>query len=118
MEPMVLRKAMRRKDEQQSLKHRRQRETIIQQLRTILKRKKLFKYSNDCSVRTFCTYFHFASNTSGANEDGLAGAEQQQLLYSEIERLMKAFKVHRCALDFDRGFVNAELKQCPSNSST
>ena len=24
---------------------------------------------------------------------------------------MKAFKGHRCALDFDRGFVNLELKK-------
>jgi hypothetical protein len=24
---------------------------------------------------------------------------------------MKAFKGHRCALDFDRGFVNLELKE-------
>jgi hypothetical protein len=24
---------------------------------------------------------------------------------------MKAFKGHRCALDFDRGFVNSELKE-------
>lgn len=30
--------------------------------------------------------------------------------YSEIERLVKDFKTHRCALDFDRGFVAAELK--------
>ena len=45
------------------------------------------------------------------NEDGSSSivAKKQQLLYSEIERLMKNFKVHRCALDFDRGFVNAEL---------
>ena len=36
--------------------------------------------------------------------------EKQVLVYSEIERLVKDFKTHRCALDFDRGFVNAELK--------
>ena len=24
---------------------------------------------------------------------------------------MKAFKGHKCALDFDRGFVNSELKE-------
>lgn len=41
--------------------------------------------------------------------------EQQPLLYNEIERLMKDFKVHRCALDFDRGFVNAELKCAADN---
>jgi hypothetical protein len=36
---------------------------------------------------------------------------KQELLYTEIERLMKAFNGHRCALDFDRGFVNSELKE-------
>jgi hypothetical protein len=36
-------------------------------------------------------------------------AKKQELLYNEIERLMKAFKGHRCALDFDRGFVNLQL---------
>ncbi len=29
---------------------------------------------------------------------------------AQFERLMKDFKVHQCALDFDRGFVNLELK--------
>ena len=37
--------------------------------------------------------------------------KSQELLYSEIERLMKAFKGHRCALDFDRGFVTSQLKE-------
>jgi hypothetical protein len=29
---------------------------------------------------------------------------------SKIERLMNAFKGHRCALDFDHGFVHSELR--------
>jgi len=36
---------------------------------------------------------------------------KQELLYTEIERLMTAFNGHRCALDFDGGFVNSELKE-------
>jgi hypothetical protein len=36
--------------------------------------------------------------------------KQQVLLYTKIERLMKAFKGHRCALDFDRGVVHSELR--------
>jgi hypothetical protein len=36
---------------------------------------------------------------------------KQELLYTEIEQLMKAFKGHRCALDFDQGVVHSELKQ-------
>jgi hypothetical protein len=35
---------------------------------------------------------------------------KQELLYTEIERLKKAFKGHRCALDFDSGFVHSELR--------
>jgi hypothetical protein len=30
-------------------------------------------------------------------------------------RLMKAFNGHRCALDFDRGFVNSELKEAKAS---
>jgi hypothetical protein len=36
---------------------------------------------------------------------------KQEQLYNDIERLMKAFKGHRCALDFDRGFVNSHLRE-------
>jgi hypothetical protein len=32
-------------------------------------------------------------------------------LYNEIEKLMKAFKGHRCFLDFDSNFVNLQLKE-------
>jgi hypothetical protein len=37
--------------------------------------------------------------------------EDQGLLFSDIQRLTKLFKSHRCALDFDRGFVNGALKE-------
>ena len=56
-----------------------------------------------------CTYYCIAENTA-AGASGGSNTEKQQLLYSEIERLMKEFKVHRCALDFDRGFVHGGLK--------
>lgn len=76
-----------------------------------------------------CTYYYLAKQAAAAataaaaavaeesganaNNDANDGSnnmfiQKQQLLFSQIERLMKAFKVHRCALDFDRGFVNAE----------
>ena len=45
------------------------------------------------------------SNASGVYRVKLGAA------YSEVERLMKDFKVHRCALDFYRGFVSAELRR-------
>ena len=46
----------------------------------------------------------------------VAGADaphiKQELLFREIDRLMMAFKGHQqCVLDFDRGFVNAQLRE-------
>jgi hypothetical protein len=41
---------------------------------------------------------HFAPKTEGG------------LLLTEAQRLMKSFKTHRSAFDFDRGFVNSTLK--------
>jgi hypothetical protein len=45
------------------------------------------------------------------NSENRKEPKQQEVLYSEIERLTKAFRGHRCALDFGRGFVHSELKQ-------
>jgi hypothetical protein len=63
-----------------------------------------------------CTYYCLdksnreedASDSAGRN--GMV-TERQPLLYKEIERLMKNFKGHRCALDFDGGFVYGEFKE-------
>jgi hypothetical protein len=74
-----------------------------------------------------CTYHHLEQQKHGGgtshNITDHGGAEnndeppkQKELLYSEIERLMKAFKGHRCALDFDRGFVHSELKEAKENN--
>jgi hypothetical protein len=45
------------------------------------------------------------------NNTSIDARPKQELLYNEIDRLMKAFKGQRCALDFDRGFVNSRLKE-------
>jgi hypothetical protein len=71
-----------------------------------------------------CTYHHLeqknlenkAADAITVDENSTSNAApvgvlKQELLYSQIERLMKAFKGHRCALDFDQGFVNSELKE-------
>jgi hypothetical protein len=77
-----------------------------------------------------CTYFQLAQqkqaqqreedilradsanfNLNAAQEAPGDPRESQQVLFKEIERLMKAFKTHRCALDFDRGFINGFLKE-------
>ena len=63
-----------------------------------------------------CTYhyLHQMQLAKAANRDpNLSPTDQivyEQLLLDEIQRIMKAFKGHRCALDFDRGFVNSVLK--------
>jgi hypothetical protein len=67
-----------------------------------------------------CTYYSIANTpaagaSGGSNANNSMVTKKQPLLYSEIERLMKEFKVHRCALDFDRGFVNGELKCAADN---
>ena len=62
-----------------------------------------------------CTYYHLEQlrrqNANPNSDDREATPKDQELLYSEIERLMKAFRGHRCALDFDRGFVHSVLKE-------
>ena len=68
-----------------------------------------------------CTYHHLEQqqqHEAAAAAVGVAPAAllvptrpTEELLYCEIERLMKAFKGHRCALDFDRGFVHSVLKE-------
>jgi hypothetical protein len=49
--------------------------------------------------------------------DVVPNPKHQELLYTEIERLMNAFKGHRCALDFDRGFINSELKEAKDENN-
>ena len=63
-----------------------------------------------------CTYHHLQEQSaswpcSTNTDEPVPVVVKQELLYTEIERLMKAFKGHRCALDFDRGFVNSQLKK-------
>ncbi len=63
-----------------------------------------------------CTYHHLEQSRAAPAAatvvvPPVVVLPKQELLYTEIERLMKAFKGHRCALDFDRGFVNLELKK-------
>jgi hypothetical protein len=49
--------------------------------------------------------------------DFVPNPKHQELLYTEIKRLMKDFKGHRCALDFDRGFINSELKEAKDENN-
>jgi hypothetical protein len=60
-----------------------------------------------------CTYYGLAlkeAQEQQQGEDEAAAPKLQQIHFQEIERLMKRFRTHRCALDFDRGFVNAIMR--------
>jgi hypothetical protein len=56
-----------------------------------------------------CTYHHLEQQAALTSAEALV-AHEQELLYTQIEHLMKDFKVHRCALEIDHGYVNSELK--------
>jgi hypothetical protein len=58
-----------------------------------------------------CTYHHLhQEHKQAAAENTKIRIHLQELLYSDMERLSKAFKGHRCALDVDCGFVHSELR--------
>jgi hypothetical protein len=69
-----------------------------------------------------CTYYWLAlkeeqRQQQAQGEDELATpVGRQQIHFHEIERLMKKFRTHRCALDFDLGFVNAVLRERESEA--
>jgi hypothetical protein len=53
-----------------------------------------------------CAYFEL--NRQQQNQDvNDSVSERQQAHFVDIERLMKSFKTHRCALDFDSGFIRS-----------
>jgi hypothetical protein len=63
-----------------------------------------------------CMYHHLehqkqqGDGARSQNSENRKESKQQEFLDSEIKRLTKAFRGHRCALDFDWGFVHSELK--------
>jgi hypothetical protein len=80
-----------------------------------LTRERICKFAARARAYICTSYFLAAKDDARrddeeSNDAPLIVGKPQQLLYTEIERLMKDFKAHRCALDFDRGFVSAELK--------
>ncbi|KAI2497782.1 hypothetical protein MHU86_16724 [Fragilaria crotonensis] len=67
-----------------------------------------------------CTYYHLEQEQRRQELQPAPGDTtnyapmnhlKQELLYSEIEKLTKELKGHRCVLDFDSGFVNSQLKE-------
>ena len=82
---------------------------------TVLTKDRIEKFaSRACAY--ICTYHHLEQVQSAraaavAGVDPIAVLPKEVLPYTDIERVRKAFKCHRCALDFDSGFVNSELKE-------
>ena len=66
-----------------------------------------------------CTYHHLqeqsASTPSSTNTKDVpvpvVVKEELVLSSDDIEKVAKAFKCHRCVLDFDSGFVHSELRK-------
>jgi hypothetical protein len=59
-----------------------------------------------------CAYFAvYKSKESSEGDDGTTPVFTLQL----IEHLVKAFKTHRAAVDFDAGFVNSFLRGIIAN---
>ena len=80
---------------------------------TVLTKDRIEKFASRARAY-ICTYYYLEQRSAlvpGNTVGHLACVVKQELLCREIERLTKAFKGHRCALDFDHGFVNSELKE-------
>ncbi len=115
-----------------SLSRKRGKETFKQLVQdctcpvTVLTKERIEKFASRARAYV-CTYHHLqqeqekqhqqAALRKVENKDQNSLSQRttplfpnQILLYIEIERLMKAFKGHRCALDCDRGFVHSELR--------
>ena len=100
----------------------------------VLTKKRIEKFA--ARARAYiCTYHHLyqeqkraaaehaEDSNSASNADRTSPAarmpshiKQELLSYSDIERVSKAFKGHRCVLDFDNGFVHSELRSAMINN--
>ena len=76
---------------------------------TVLTQERVRKFA--ARARAYiCTYYYRERESNSSNDVGDTPAAQQQLLHEKIEQLMKRFKAHRCASDFDMRFALAVLK--------
>jgi hypothetical protein len=84
---------------------------------TVMTHERVRKFS--ARARAYlCTYHYLATTNNNKQQTDHTGDQKQRgkkddndadekkpLMLGEIERLMKKFKSHRCAFDFDRGFL-------------
>jgi hypothetical protein len=68
-----------------------------------------------CTSSYICEYYAFiTSSKEGIDNGECAGSGGQKMTplgYGKIEQMVKKFRTHRCALDFDRGFINGILQE-------
>jgi hypothetical protein len=60
-----------------------------------------------------CAYYAFETSRKEGIDNGECAAGGQKISplgYRKVEQMVKKFRTHRCALDFDRGFINGILK--------
>ena len=77
---------------------------------TVLTKERVRKFA--ARARAYiCTDYYLERDTNSSDDIDDTPAAKQQLLYKKIEQLMKRFKAHRCALDFDTHFVLTVLKE-------
>ena len=69
------------------------------------------RYNQDRNCETIlqtCTRLYLCISRTERNEKKVTDGLPVPTLV-KIERMCKLFKTHRCALDFDRGFIEAEV---------
>jgi hypothetical protein len=72
------------------------------------------KRARSCIVCA-CHAFETSSSEGIDNGECAAGGQRMSPLgRGKIEQMAKKFRTHRCALDFDRGFINGALKNTDS----
>jgi hypothetical protein len=56
-----------------------------------------------------CAYQILHEGMSSATTGGTASTTEESVTPVQIEKLVKEYKTHWCALDFDKGFIKANI---------
>jgi hypothetical protein len=83
---------------------------------TVLTKERIRKFATKAQAY-ICTYYFLEQENNSSDDIGDILAAKQLLLHKKIEQLMKRFKAHCCALDFDMHSVLAVLKGQDDNEN-
>jgi hypothetical protein len=72
---------------------------------TELTKERVRKFS--ARARSYICTYHYLANKETVGQE----KSDQTLLFQDIERLTKKFRTHRCAMDFDRGFLEGSQEK-------